>query len=244
MTMKRAFLLCLILAASVNAQIKLEITSPRYSEFAQGGVSGLYMLQNNFGDFSVEWGLARLDAGAVQSTSFSNPRLSVALEIEKTKLEYFVYVPLTRYSNQARFFGMLGDPEDFQAFASDAVSLGGGISRQFDIENEIVLGYDVKLMPMIALKRTTLADRIEIVIPYNFSVVDVYGNFSMGAELGGNYFLTETNQSFNDNILAQFKALAGYRFGRLAVQFFIKLPVDKTTDAILRNTIGLTFSFQ
>lgn len=249
----KKFAICFFAIVTIaSAQVRLDISAPRYAGLDHEGVSGVYSLGVKLDSFAVEFGLSRLDVGAVKATSFANPKVSLRVAMGKTGLEYYAYVPVVTRKNEARLYGLIASPENVGSYLANTIAGGATVSRVFSFQK---LGYkqavnDLKVslsggaLVLIATKKTAAEDRLEILIPYAFGLTDYRGHLVIGGELAGNYVLTQTEGNFGDNILSQFKIFAGWQFGKFAVVPYIKFPVDKNTDRLLRNTLGLNLSYQ
>jgi hypothetical protein len=240
--LKKFTIIFLATAAMATAQVSLDVSAPRLEGVDHRGVNGLYALTVDLDSFALEFGLARFDDGRIQKTSFANPKISFRTRQRNYLLTYFVYAPVTAY-NQAGAYGMFATPEAVGMYVPDALSGGGMINRKF-MKSGLDFSVTAGSLVMIALKRTALVNNLEIFIPYNFSLSDRRGNLTLGGELAGNYLLTQTEASFNDNILSQFKIFSGWHFGKFFVSTYVKFPVDKNTDMSLRNTLGVSLQYK
>ena len=235
-----------------DEKLWLYISAPRYADADHAGVSGVYAFGAKLDSFAVEFGLSRLDVGAVKAISFANPKISLRVSAGKTGLEYYAFIPVATRKNEARLYGLIASPENVGAYLANSISGGATLSRSFSFRK---LGYkqavnDLKVsmsggaLVLIATKRVSAEDRLEILIPYAIGLTDYRGNLVLGGELAGTYVLTQTAGSFGDNVLSQFQIFLGWRLGNLTAAPYIKFPVDKTTDRLLRNTLGVNIAYQ
>lgn len=249
--MQKTIIFLLTLTALSFAQIRVDISAPRYEGVDHKGASGVYSVAADLDKFAVEFGLARLDIGAVQSTAAANVKISIPIKQGKYLLNYFVYLPMSGYRNSARLYGLAASPENIGAY-SYALSGGATVTREFKFqklgykkaENDLTVSLCAGLQPLLTFKKSTLSNNFGIFIPYAFGLTDYRGHLVIGGELAGNYILTQTDRNFSDNIFSQFKIFTGWQFGKFTTAAYIKFPCDKTTDRLLRNTLGLSVSYK
>lgn len=242
---KLSMFFVLALAAVCSAQVSFTIDKPRLIGIDQAGLSGIYSVSYQYSRYGLDAGLAHYhQAGFPANNMLINPKFSYIVGNEKTKLTYYAYLPFVGSTNIARIYGALAQPENLPAFINDAIILGATVSRWFDVRNDIRATVEIGATPMLAYHKYALTDWAEVLIPFNFNVTDYSGKFFSGVELGGNYYATQSNLSFGDNLRAQLKFTFGYRYKNLAAALYFKLPIDHTTEAFVRDALGIMVAWR